>query len=117
MAPDSMHAEVKRLCELYGARFHNTGYMGAFWAELLPALMRSSDLPFTLEPGGPAGDLAGFKKQIGLYATEAIQAIHYFIHIRITSYNVCYTKLLRASIACQIASRDSSLARKPVMPT
>ena len=81
MAPDSNISGLKRLCETYGGHFHNTGYMGAWWSEFLPMLMRGADLPFSLEPGGPAGDLQGFKNMLGLYFTEGIQAIHYFIHV------------------------------------
>jgi hypothetical protein len=81
MAPDSSVAGVKKLCEQYGAHFHNTGHMGAFWNEFLPMLMRGADLPFSLEPGGPADTLAGFKRMMGFYFTEGIQALHYFIHV------------------------------------
>jgi hypothetical protein len=81
MAPDSSIAGVKKLCERYGARFHNTGHMGAFWNEFLPMLMRGADLPFSLEPGGPAKDVSGFKRMMGYYFTEGVQAIHYFIHV------------------------------------
>jgi hypothetical protein len=81
MAPDSSIAGVKKLCEKYGAHFHNTGHMGGFWNEFLPMLMRGADLPFSLEPGGPAKDLAGFKRVMGYYFTEGVQAIHYFIHV------------------------------------
>jgi len=81
MAPDSTIAGVKKLCEQYGAHFHNTGHMGAFWNEFLPMLMRGADLPFSLEPGGPAENITGFKRMMGYYFTEGIQAIHYFIHV------------------------------------
>ena len=81
MAPDGWFGGIKELCEDYGAHFHNTGHMGAFWNDYLPALMRGADLPFSLEPGGPARDLPGFKAMMGLYFTEGIQAIHYFIHV------------------------------------
>ena len=81
MAPDSSISGVKKLCEQFGAHFHNTGHMGAFWNEFLPMLMRGSDLPFSLEPGGPADSLQGFKRMLGYYFTEGIQAIHYFIHV------------------------------------
>ncbi len=80
-APDGYFTGVRQLAETYGGRFHNTGHMGAFWNDFLPMLMRGADLPFSLEPGGPARDLAGFKSQMGLYFTEGIQAIHYFIHV------------------------------------
>ena len=81
MAPDDTVAGIEKLCERYGAHFHNTGHMGAFWNEFLPMLMRGADLPFSLEPGGPAGSLQEFKRMMGLYFTEGIQAIHYFIHV------------------------------------
>lgn len=81
MAPDRYVSGIKQLCEQYGGHFHNTGYMGAWWAEYLPMLMRGSDLPFSLEPGSPAGSLGEFKNMVGLYLTEGIQAIHYFIHV------------------------------------
>ena len=55
--------------------------MGAFWADHLPSQMRSAGLPFSLEPGGPASTLEGFKKQLGLYHTEGLNGIDYFIHI------------------------------------
>jgi len=47
----------------------------------LPMLMRGADLPFSLEPGGPAESLQGFKRMMGYYFTEGVQAIHYFIHV------------------------------------
>lgn len=92
MAPDSTIAGVKKLCEQYGAHFHNTGHMGAFWNEFLPMLMRGADLPFSLEPGGPAENLTGFKRMLGYYFTEGVQAIHYFIHVG----NIYWPEDLRA---------------------
>jgi hypothetical protein len=81
MAPDAYFSQIKELCEDYGGRFHNTGHMGGFWNDFLPMLMRGSNLPFSLEPGGPPRDLAGFNFMMGLYFTEGVQAVHYFIHI------------------------------------
>jgi hypothetical protein len=81
MAPDWYADGLRQLAVKYGGNFHNTGYMGAFWADYLPSIMRSSRLPFSLEPGGPARDLPAFKKQLGLYATEGLQGIDYFIHL------------------------------------
>jgi hypothetical protein len=92
MAPDSSIAGVKKLCEQYGGRFHNTGHMGAFWNEFLPMLMRGANLPFSLEPGGPADSLQGFKRMLGFYFTEGVQAIHYFIHVG----NICWPEDIRA---------------------
>lgn len=81
MAPGYAADGVKTLAQQYGGEFHDTGFMAGVWADLLPCLMRGSDLPFSLEPGGPATDAAGFKRMMGLYQNEAIQEVSYFIHI------------------------------------
>jgi len=80
-APDAYSEQMRQVCEEVGGEFHNTGYMGAFWAEYLPMLMRSAGLPMSVEPGGPAATLDDFKYQLGLWETEGIQGIDYFIHI------------------------------------
>ena len=80
MSPDGFMSDMKALAEDYGGRFHNTGYMAATWAEPLPMMMRGADLPFSLEPGGPAANLEEFKRMLGYYLTEGVNAIHYFIH-------------------------------------
>ncbi|WP_269522645.1 beta-galactosidase trimerization domain-containing protein [Coraliomargarita parva] len=81
MAPDAYFDDVKELSREYGSNFHNTGYMSAFYADMLPALMRGANLPFSLEPGGPAKDLERFKSFQGMWTTEGVQGIDYFIHI------------------------------------
>ncbi len=81
MSPGAYADGVKSLAEAYGGEFHNTGYMAAFYADDLPSLMRGADLPFSLEPGGPAKDLAEFKRFFGLWQTEGVQSVDYFIHI------------------------------------
>jgi hypothetical protein len=81
MAPSYAADGVKTLAQEYGGEFHDTGFMAGVWADLLPCLMRGSDLPFSLEPGGPAQEAAGFKRMMGLYQNEAIQEVSYFIHI------------------------------------
>lgn len=81
MAPDHYANEIRRLAAEYGGNFKNTGHMGAFWADYLPSLMRGARLPFSLEPGWPAPDPDWFKRHMGLYATEGIQGIDYFIHV------------------------------------
>lgn len=103
MSPDSYTAQIKELCEDYGGRFHNTGHMGGFWNDFLPMMMRSSGLPFTLEPGGPAKDLAGFRFMMGLYLTEGVNAVHYFIHVG----DVLWDK----------AIRDEFIRLRPVLGT
>jgi len=81
MAPNGFTTGIKELDEEYGGHFHNTGYMGGFFAQDLPMLMRGSDLPFSLEPGGPARDLPTFKRMMGYYLTEGVNAVHYYIHV------------------------------------
>ena len=87
MAPDQYFVQLRDLAQRYGARFHNTGYMSAFFCEMLPMLMRGADLPFSLEPGGPAKDLDEFKKFTGLYMVSGVNAIHYFIHVGYVLWN------------------------------
>ena len=81
MAPDYYIDDVRKLAVSHGGNFKNTGHMGAFWADFLPSVMRGARLPFSLEPGWPAPDLTWLKKQIGLWSTEGIQGIDYFIHV------------------------------------
>lgn len=81
MAPDAYADGIKSLAVAYGGEFHNTGYMGGFYADYLPSLMRGANLPYSIEPGGPAKNLPEFKKQLGLYQVEGVQAIDYFIHL------------------------------------
>jgi hypothetical protein len=81
MAPLAYADGVKELAVEYGGNFHDTGYMGAFWMDYTSSLMRGADLPFSLEPGGPGATLPEWKKLMGLYQTEGIQGIDYFIHV------------------------------------
>lgn len=81
MAPDFYADGIKQLALKYGGNFKNTGHMLAFWNDYLPSIMRSAQLPFSLEPGGPSKTLDNFKKKIGLLHTEGVQGLDYFIHI------------------------------------
>ncbi|WPJ96728.1 hypothetical protein SH580_03290 [Coraliomargarita algicola] len=81
MHPDDFVDHLKGVMEPMGASFHNTGYMSAFFSQFLPALSRSSRLPFSLEPGSPAYNLTKFKQLIGRWHTEGVQGIDYFIHV------------------------------------
>ena len=80
-SPGTYADDIKQLAQKYGGNFHNTGYMGAFWADDLPAIMRGARLPFSLEPGSPAPTLENFNKLMGLWATEGGQAIDYFLSL------------------------------------
>ena len=87
MAPGPYADGVKAAASDFGGEFHDTGFMGGCYADLLPSLMRGANLPFSIEPGGPASDLADFKKQIGLYQTEGVNALDHFIHIGSIMWN------------------------------
>lgn len=80
MAPDSSISGVKKLCEQYGAHFHNTGHMGGSGTSFCRC--DAARTCRSAEPGGPADSLQGFKRMLGFfYFTEGVQAIHYFIHV------------------------------------
>lgn len=79
--PDPEQDVEKALAEDYGGEFHNTGYMSGDWHERLPALMRSSGLPCSLEPGGAAGSLAELESEFGRWLTEGVNAVDYYPNI------------------------------------
>ncbi|MDR3401447.1 MAG: beta-galactosidase [Chthoniobacter sp.] len=79
--PDEYADGIKQLAQNYGGEFHNTGYMGAFYADYAPLLMQGAGLPFSVEPGGPPETLESYKHMMGLYFSEGVQGLDYFIHI------------------------------------
>ncbi len=81
MAPTIYADGIKKVALDYGGNFHDTGFMGGFWADYPASTMRGADLPITVEPGGPAGDVKEWRKQMGLYQTEGVRAVDYFIHV------------------------------------
>ncbi len=81
MAPAGSSDGLKGLAEAFGGNFKDTGFMGGLWAEQLPQLMRGSRLPFTLEPGGPPRSAPEMRRMLGLYHSEGIQGVDYFMHI------------------------------------
>ena len=87
MAVGAMIGDAKALSEDYGGAFHDTGGMGGNWGDFLPSVSRGAGMPFTAEPGGPAGDLPGLKHMIGCYATEGVNAVDYFIHLGSIMWN------------------------------
>lgn len=99
MHPDDYVDQIKQLAVSYGGNFHNTGYMSGFWADFLPSLARGAGLPFTLEPGGPAATLDDLKKFLGLWSTEGLQGIDYFIHIGNIQWNAEMRKHFETELA------------------
>ena len=87
MSPMAYFNTLREIAGEYGTRFHDTGGMAAFWWELLPMLMHSKGLPFSLEPGGPADDREGFRRMTNFYMSEGVNAIHYFIHLGCVLWN------------------------------
>lgn len=81
MAPGAYFDSMRALAPRFGTRFHDTGLMSVCYWEALPMLMRSADLPFSLEPGGPAGSLQEFQRFVNLWLRAGVNAVHYFIHI------------------------------------
>ena len=81
MAPATYYNSMRDLAMRYGSRFHDTGMTAACYWEYLPMLMRSAEMPFSVEPGGPAENLSSFRRYINLYLRCGVNAIHYFIHV------------------------------------
>ena len=80
-APNAITDVMKGLAEDYGCYFHDTGGMSGNWSDRFPALMRSSGLPMSLEPGNPAYDLTSLKICFGNWMTEGLNTIDYFMDI------------------------------------
>ena len=81
MAPNYAADGEKVLAAEYGGEFHDTGYMSGCFNDLLPALMRGSDLPVSLETGGSAGNLVDLETDMGNWQMEGLNGVDYFIHI------------------------------------
>ncbi len=81
MAPHAVTDVMKALSEDYGCYFHDTGGMSGNWRDDLPALMRSSGMPMSLEPGNPAYELPSLKSYFGNWMTEGLQSVDYFMDI------------------------------------
>ena len=69
---------MKVVAEEYGGAFHDTGSMSSWWNDYRPAVMRSSGLPCTIEPGNGAPDLRTLKLFFGHWSTEGVSAVDYF---------------------------------------
>ena len=92
MAPNYAANGEKVLAAHYGGEFHDTGFMSGNFSDFLPALMRGSDLPMTVETGGSAVDLTDFEDDIGNWQTEGLAGVDYFIHIGDVMWNPAIRK-------------------------
>jgi len=80
-APDPYAEQLKDNARKYGGDFHNTGYMGGWWCDRLPAWMRGAGLAMSVEPGNPAHNVTEFKGAFGNWLTEGVNAVDYFLNI------------------------------------
>jgi hypothetical protein len=78
MAPDSYENEIIQDAISYGGDFHNTGYMGGWWCDKEPALMRGAGLPFSTEPSQGPTLPQHIMGEMGNWITECVNAIDHF---------------------------------------
>jgi hypothetical protein len=78
MAPHTNAEGMKDLARDYGGDFHDTGGMGGWWHDDLPALMRGAGLPFSTEPGNGPDKPADFQTWYANWITEGVNAIDFF---------------------------------------
>jgi hypothetical protein len=86
-SPDTYAENIKDDAKKYGGDFHNTGYMGGWWCDRLPAWMRGVGLPMSVEPGGPAHNVTDFHVAFGNWITEGVNAVDYFLTIGDVLFN------------------------------
>jgi hypothetical protein len=77
-APDSYENEIIQDAISYGGDFHNTGYMGGWWCDKEPALMRGAGLPFSTEPSQGPTLPQHILGEMGNWITECVNAIDHF---------------------------------------
>jgi hypothetical protein len=78
MAPDSFADGILEQAIDYGGDFHNTGYMGGWWCDKLPALMRGAGLPFSVEPSQGPTLPVHLQGAMGNWITQGCNAIDFF---------------------------------------
>jgi hypothetical protein len=78
MAPDTYQDVILQDAIAYGGDFHNTGYMGGWWCDRLPALVRSVGLPFSTEPSQGPTLPQHIMGEMGNWICEGVNAIDHF---------------------------------------
>ena len=78
MAADDYSDPVKKACQDYGGRFHDTGAMAGFWTDWNTLMMQGVGLPVTAEPGNGAPNAREFQLFWGRWLTEGLNGVHYF---------------------------------------
>lgn len=87
MAPGWMEDLEKQAAGDYGAFFHDTGGMSAFFFDDMPAFLRSVGKPMSIEPSQGAGNSENIKHSFGLNLTEGTNAIDYFPNLGDMTWN------------------------------
>jgi hypothetical protein len=103
MAPDSYEDDILEDAIAYGGDFHNTGYMGGWWCDKEPALMRGAGLPFSTEPSqGPTlpNHILG---EMGNWITQGVNAIDHFQTIGEVLYHPDLKKTFEDHVAMYTA--------------
>ncbi len=78
MAPYDYYETIKKICQDYGGRFHDTGAMAGFWTEWNTLMMSGAGLPVSAEPGNGAPDPRNLQLFFGRWLTEGVNGVHYF---------------------------------------
>ncbi len=92
MAPDKYADGIQQDALEYGGDFHNTGYMGGWWCDVLPSLMRGVNLPFSVEPSqGPTLPIH-LLGSFGNWITEGCNAIDHFQNLGEVLWNPALKK-------------------------
>ncbi len=98
MAADEYSDPVKRACQDYGGRFHDTGAMAGFWTDWNSLMMSGSGLPVTAEPGNGAPNPREFQLFWGRWLTEAVNGVHYFQSWGEIAWNEPVLKVFEANL-------------------
>ena len=78
MAANDYYEPIKKSCQDYGGRFHDTGGMAGYWTEWNTLMMSGAGLPVTAEAGNGAPNIRELQMFFGRWLTEGVNGIHYF---------------------------------------
>ncbi|MDR1303895.1 MAG: hypothetical protein LBK76_01605 [Verrucomicrobiales bacterium] len=81
MSPDSYVDVIQQAAIEFGGDFHNTGYMGGWWCDRLPAHMRAAGLPMSTEPSQGPAIAEHLSFSFGNWLTEGVNAVDLFQHM------------------------------------
>ena len=98
MAADDYSDPVKKACQDYGGRFHDTGAMAGFWTDWNTLMMSGAGLPVTAEPGNGAPNPREFQLFWGRWLTEGVNGVHYFQNWGEIAWNPECLKVFEANL-------------------